>query len=114
MERVLLQAETPEQCWRAVLDVYRTFGFAGIRIDTPGFSESDWDPAINHREYSILQLPAGSGVVELAREIGCPVLPACAIPFAELVAKGFGASLAKGAHTEDDSSTANVLAHPAR
>jgi UDP-GlcNAc:undecaprenyl-phosphate GlcNAc-1-phosphate transferase len=111
-ERSLLSARTPEECWSAVCAMLPYFGFAAVRIHTDGFSAANWTAEIDAQRFSVVRVPVGSsGYIELAREIGSQVLPSCAVPFAELLADGVSACLARRA---EESAPAALLQQAGR
>jgi UDP-GlcNAc:undecaprenyl-phosphate GlcNAc-1-phosphate transferase len=95
-ERALLGANSMDGCWAIITGVYRTFGFAGVRIIAGNFDASEWPGNHHAGQFWVMTLPVGDyGRLELAREFSSAVLPACAVPFAELVAEGVTRCLAR-------------------
>jgi UDP-GlcNAc:undecaprenyl-phosphate GlcNAc-1-phosphate transferase len=95
-ERALLGANSMDGCWAIITGVYRTFGFAGVRIIAGSFDASEWPGNHHAGQFWVMTLPVGDyGRLELAREFSSAVLPACAVPFAELVAEGVTRCLAR-------------------
>lgn len=114
-ERSVLKATTLDECWDAITGIYTSFGFAGVRINAAGRIFESWPEEMEPTQFWTMRLPVGTfGYIELARELGSPVLPGSAAPFAELLAEGVASCLQRQAEPALSSSDAPALLEPGR
>ena len=86
-EQAIARAETMDDCWKTVVNVHETFGFAAVRLHAGGTVYEKWDMHIHAPNYWTLHLPISNTgeYIELAREYGSTVLPMVVVPFVELL-----------------------------
>lgn len=95
-ENSISQAKTGEDCWQAIRNSSRSFGFRGIRFCFEDMIYEDWDARIQPSRFwnFRIALPEGN-YIELAREFGCSTLPMIVGPFVDLLHKSLAARLSK-------------------
>jgi UDP-GlcNAc:undecaprenyl-phosphate GlcNAc-1-phosphate transferase len=87
-EKAIASASTPEECWKTILQVIDTFGFAAARFQAGGNSFESWSGHVRPPKYWTMHIPLSESgdYIELARPFGSPVLPMVTIPFVDLLA----------------------------
>jgi len=94
-DKLISSARTPAECWEALLASTQTFGFAGARMQAGSAVYESWNDSIHPPRYWLIQVPLSTrgDYLELAREIGSPVLPMVVAPFVDLAATILAARL---------------------
>jgi UDP-GlcNAc:undecaprenyl-phosphate GlcNAc-1-phosphate transferase len=94
-EKSLDAARTPGECWHAVSAMIGTFGFSAARMQIDGVHYERWSDHVRPPRYWSMRVEFSNqgDYLELARELGSPILPMVAVPFIELIASVLNAKI---------------------
>lgn len=86
-ETALSKARTSEECWQAIQNASRGFGFVSVRMQFAGAFYQTEGPFLSGPGCYSIRIPlVEDSYIELIRDIGSPVFPMAAIPFSDLLA----------------------------